>query len=288
VGAIALLGLGASIYQGSQTQTLRRQMTASQQDSDALRAKLVQSDAELQNALSSLRQDLADTKQGATTGLVKAQQAATRHADLLARGQKEQARQLREELGKVKETTDQATAKLDGISTDVGSVKTEVGSVKTEVGSVRSDVENARSNIEVAKTELQRMRGDLGLMSGLVATNGKEIQTLRDLGDRNIFEFTLSKSAGLQKVGDIQVALRKVDVKRSRYTVDVLADDKRVEKKDKGANEPVQFYTAGARQPYELVINQVKNNQVMGYLATPKVIVSSSHVAPSATDAQKQ
>ena len=288
VGAIAVLGLCASIYQGSQTQTLGRQMTASQQDSDALRAKLVQSDAELQNALSSLRQDLADTKQGASSGLVKAQQAATRHADLLAKSQKEQARQLSEELGKVKETTDQATAKLDGISTDVGSVKTEVGSVKTEVGSVRSDVENAKSNIEVAKTELQRMRGDLGLMSGLVATNGKEIQTLRDLGDRNIFEFTLSKSAGLQKVGDIQVALRKVDVKRSHYTVDVLADDQRVEKKDKGANEPVQFYTAGARQPYELVINQVKNNQVVGYLATPKVIVSTSRVAPTAADAQKQ
>jgi archaellum component FlaC len=281
VAAIAVLGVGASIYQGSQTQTLRRQMTAAQQDSDALRAKLVQSDAELQNALTSLRQDLADTKQGTTSGLVKAQQAATRHADLLAQSQKAQARQLSEELGKVKETTEQATAKLDGITTDVGSVK-------TEVGSVRSDVDNAKSNIEVAKTELQRMRGDLGLMSGLVATNGKEIQVLRDLGDRNIFEFTLSKSGGLQKVGDIQVALKKVDVKRNRYTVDVLADDKRVEKKDKGANEPVQFYMSGARQPYELVINQVKNNQVTGYLATPKVMVSSSHAGPAAADAQKR
>jgi hypothetical protein len=288
VGSIALLGLCATIYQGTQTQTLSRQITASQQDSDALRAKLVQSDAELQNALSSLRQDLADTKQGATSGLAKAQQAAARHADLLAKSQKEQAQLLSDELGKVKETTEQATAKLDGISTDVGSVKTEVGSVKTEVGSVRSDVDNAKSNIEVAKTELQRMRGDLGLMSGLVATNGKEIQMLRDLGDRNIFEFTLSKSGGLQKVGDIQVALRKVDVKRNRYTVDVLADDKRVEKKDKGANEPVQFYTARARQPYELVINQVKNNQVVGYLATPKVVVSASRVPPATADAQRQ
>ena len=225
------------------------------------------------------RQDLADTKQGATSGFAKAQQAATQHADLLAQSQKKQARQLSEELGKVKETTDQATAKLDGISTDVDSVKTEVGSVKTDVGSVRSDVDTAKSNIEIAKTELQRVRGDLGLMSGLVATNGKEIQTLRDLGDRNIFEFTLSKSAGLQKVGDIQIALRKIDVKRNRYTVDVLADDRRVEKKDKSANEPVQFYTAAARQPYELVINQVKNNQVVGYLATPKVMVSRADTA---------
>jgi hypothetical protein len=278
VGAIAVIGVGGGIYQSSETQSLRREVAASQQDNNALRAKLVQSDSELQNALSGLRQDLADTRQGATSGLARAQQAAARHADLLAKNQKEQAQKLTDELGKVRETSDQTTAKLDGISTDVGSVR-------TEVGSVRSDVDSARTNIEATKTDLQHMRGDLGLMSGLVATNGKEIQMLRELGDRNIYEFTLSRSAGMQKVGDIQVALRKVDVKRNRYTVDVLADDKRVEKKDKGANEPVQFYTAAARQPYEMVINQVKNNQVMGYLATPKVM--SSRTSSPAPDAQK-
>lgn len=278
LGAGVIMAVCATIYQGTQTETLRRQMTAYQQDNDALRGKLVQSDSELQQALGSLRQELVSTKQESTAGLTKAQQAATRHADLLAGKielrQKEQARELTEELGKVKETTEQASAKLDGISTDVGSVKTEVGSVRTEVGSVRSDVETAKGNIEATRGELQRVRGDMGLMSGLVATNGKEIQMLRDLGDRNIYEFTLTKSAGPQKVGDIQVALRKSDIKRNRYTVDVLADDKHVEKKDKGMNEPVQFYTSGARQPYEMVVNQVKKDQVTGYLATPKVTVS--------------
>ena len=36
------------------------------------------------------------------------------------------------------------------------------------------------------------------------------------------------------------------------------------------ANEPVQFYTSKAKQPYELVVNQVKKDQIVGYLATPK------------------
>jgi chromosome segregation ATPase len=282
----AVLAICGTVYEGSQTETLRRQVAASQQDNDALRAKLVQSDSEVQNGLSSLRQDLAQTRQEATTSVAKAGQSATRHADLLAQKQKEQAHQLSEELGKVKETTDQATAKLDGISSDVGSVKTEVGSVKTDVSSVRTEVDAAKSNIEATKTDLQRMRGDLGLMSGLVATNGKEIQMLRDLGDRNIYEFTLSRTAGAQKVGDIKVELRKVDVKKNRYTVDVLADDKRVEKKDKSTNEPVQFYTSSARQPYELVVNQVKKDQIAGYLATPKVTVS--RFTPEATDGLAQ
>jgi hypothetical protein len=278
IGGGVALALCATVYEASQTEKLHQQLAAYQQDSDSLRVKLMQSDTELQKALGSLREDLTTTKEEASTSLTKAQQAALRHADQVAgkieQHQKEQAQLLSDELGKVKETTDQTTARVDGITTDVGSVKTEVGSVKTEVGSVRTDVDSTKSNLEATNTELQRVRGDLGVMSGLVATNGKEIQILRDLGDRNIYEFTLAKSSGPQKVGDVQVALRKTDVKRNRYTVDVLADDKRVEKKDKDTNEPVQFYASGARQPYELVINQVKKDQVTGYLATPKVTVS--------------
>lgn len=53
--------------------------------------------------------------------------------------------------------------------------------------------------------------------------------------------------------------------------MDVIADDKKVEKKEKGVNEPVQFYTSKARQPYEIVINEVKKDLIVGYLATPKV-----------------
>ena len=273
IGAGVLLAICGTVYQWSQTETLRRQVTAFQKDTDQLRARLLDSDSRLQNALGSLRQDLATIRQESGASLVKSQDAATRHADLLAQKQKALAKQLSDELGRVKETTEQATAKLNGISTDVGSVK-------SEVGSVRSDVDTAKSNIEAANSELQRMRGDMGVMSGLVATNGKQIQVLRDMGDRNIYEFALSKSAGPQKVGDIKVALRKTDVKRGRYTVDLMADDKRVEKKDKDTNEPVQFYTSNARQPYELVVNTVKKDQVTGYLATPKVRVS--RVTPAA------
>jgi hypothetical protein len=134
-------------------------------------------------------------------------------------------------------------------------------------------VASANSNIEATRGELQRTKGDLGVMSGLIATNSTQIRYLRDLGDRNIYEFTIGKMAGMQKVGDIQVVLKKADSKRNRYTVDVLADDKLVEKRDKSINEPVQFYTSRARQPYELVVNEVKKDKVTGYLATPKVMV---------------
>jgi hypothetical protein len=111
-------------------------------------------------------------------------------------------------------------------------------------------------------------------MSGLIATNGKDLQALRELGERNYFEFDLNKGQFSKKVGDVTITLRKADPKRNRFTVDVLADDKHIEKKDKTINEPVQLYVSENRQPYEIVVNQIKKDEVIGYLATPKVKVA--------------
>ena len=264
LGAGVLAAGGYAIYLGTQTQDLGRQFAAARRDNATLRAKLADTDTELQSALNSLRGDLSQVQQDASASLAKAQSEATRHADIvasrLARKTAEQARELSAELGKVKESTADASNKIDGITTDVGAVKTDVASTKNALEETRSD--------------LQRAQGDMGVMSGLVATNSKQIQELRTLGDRNIYEFTLAKNGKMQKVGDIEVMLRRADTGRNRFTLDVLADDKRVEKKDRTVNEPVQFYTSRAHQPYELVVNQVRKNQVVGYLATPKVTIA--------------
>jgi chromosome segregation ATPase len=267
LGVLVLIAGGYSIYLGTQTQDLRRQFAAAQKDNVTLRTELANTETELQGAVNSLRDDLSQTSQDASTSLAKAASAAsaaTRHADVLAsqlaKKTAEQAQALSAELGKVKESAADASSRIDGVTTDVGSVKTDVASAKSEIDATRSD--------------LQRARGDMGVMSGLVATSSKQIQELRDLGDRNIYEFTLAKNGKMQRVGDIELTLRKVDTGRNRFTLDVLADDKRVEKKDRTINEPVQFYTSKAHQPYEIVVNQVQKNQIVGYLATPKVTIA--------------
>ena len=104
----------------------------------------------------------------------------------------------------------------------------------------------------------------------MIATNAQELQALRRLGERNYFEFKIGKSKDRQRVGDITVLLKKTDPKKNKYTVEVLADDKLTTKTDKSVNEPVQFYTSKAKQPYELVVNQINKDQIVGYLATPK------------------
>jgi chromosome segregation ATPase len=258
-----LLACAGTISESIRIENLRRQFAASQVDNAGLRARLADTDADLQTALKALRDDLTDIKEETTDDLVRAQRAATRHtdtvADRLATLEQERRQQLTNEIGEIRESAEQASSRLEKMSSVVGLVRTDIDSAKDEIAGTRSD--------------LQRARGDMGMMSGAIATNAREIRTLREMGDRNIYEFTLKKSAGSQRVGDIQVALRKSDPKHSRFTIEVVADDKRVEKRDRTVNEPVQFYTSRARQPYELVVNEVGAGKITGYLAAPKSAV---------------
>lgn len=262
LGAGLVAVSGFAVYQNSQTEDLRREVSAYQQDISTLKTSVSAADAELQKTLGDLRDQLSTSQKDVSATLAKAQSASRRYSsslvDKLEKKQAENQEAINAELSKVHATNEETTTKLTGINTEVATVKT--------------DVATAKSDIDKTLADLQRVRGDMGVMSGLVATNSKEISALRELGDRNIFEFTVDKKTGIQKVGDIQVKLKKADVKRNRYTMEIVADDKTVEKKDKNTNEPVQFYVVSkARQPYEIVVNEVAKDRVTGYLATPKV-----------------
>jgi hypothetical protein len=215
--------------------------------------------------LDELRAELETVRGQATSSVGQARKDALKHADeLAARLQEAQRRQqalVNTELTQVKEAATTANTKISDVSNDVGSVRTEVAATKSE--------------LEKTIAELKTVRGDLGVQSGLIATNGKELSALKALGDRNYVEFNLQKTKTHQKVGNIMVLLKKTDTKKNQYTVELIADDKRVEKKDKSINEPLQFYQAGTRLPCELVINEVRKDVVIGYLSTPKIVTTA-------------
>jgi hypothetical protein len=176
--------------------------------------------------------------------------------------------QVAGDVDQLKQASNDANSKLTEISSDVSSVKGDVSSVKGDVASTQTEVEQHGS-------DLRRVTGDMGVMSGLIATNAKELDELKSLGERDYIEFDLKRSSGMQKVGRLQLGLDKADPKRSRFTFDVLADDRRVQKRDRTINEPIQLYVSGNRQPCEIVVNEVKKDEVVGYLAVPKATVSS-------------
>ena len=167
-----------------------------------------------------------------------------------------------------------ATARVQRQTADnakqIGAVATDVSTVRTDVGGVKNDVATTQADLAATKSQLTRVVGDQGVMSGLIATNHDELQELRRRGERNYYEFTLQKGGQGQVVGTVKLSLKKVDVKRSKYTMFVSADDKNIEKKDKNLDEPVQFYSGKSPALFELVVNNISKNQVQGYLSTPK------------------
>jgi hypothetical protein len=260
-GAVIAL-IGANIYLFLQIDTLKHELAKSREavmdEVGRVRETQTVSTTAAAKHMESLKSQLDEARRQAAQAAGQAKVDATRRAEELAaqlEAQQKAAEQaVRSEISKVEQ-----------------SASTKIGEVSTEVSSVRSEVSSTKSELEKTISDLKSVRGDLGVQSGLIATNSKELSALRALGERNYFEFNLRKTKVPQRVGDIMIQLKRTDTKRNRYTVDVIADDKIVEKKDRTVNEPVQFYTLKARQPYELVVNSVGKDIIQGYLATPKV-----------------
>jgi hypothetical protein len=65
--------------------------------------------------------------------------------------------------------------------------------------------------------------------------------------------------------------LKKADTKKNIFTLEITSDDKLVTKRDKGINEPLQFYSGKDPALFEIVVNTINSkNQVTGYLSVPK------------------
>jgi chromosome segregation ATPase len=159
------------------------------------------------------------------------------------------------DLSTVRQSADTANAKIADVSGDVSGVKTDLASTKTD--------------LQQTKTDLKSVRGDLSSTSTLVATNDKELNELIRRGERNIVKFTVTKKTkGFQKVGDISLLLKNADPKKYKFTLEINADDKQVEKRDRNVNEPLQFYVANSL--YELVVNKIDKDAVTGYVSSPK------------------
>ena len=276
LGGALLLSLGANYYQSSRTNRLNSDVDVLRQEISGVKSTVTTSQETVKQNLATVQDSLNASKEDMAKKVDMARVVARQSAAVVdakwTKQVSERDQKLTGDLQQIRETNQQAN---DKIAVSLNSVNGEVGGVKTDVGSVKADVAATRGELERTISDLKRMRGDMGEMSGLIATNGKELNALRELGDRVYWEFSLPKNGTVQKVGDIQMVLKKLDPKRNRYTVEVAIDDKHIEKKDKTINEPVQFYSgARSRQPLEVVVYEIDKDKVVGYLAAPKVQVA--------------
>jgi predicted nucleic acid-binding Zn-ribbon protein len=246
LGGISLIGLGVGVSALSHSKSVEESIQASlKQQNDMLNQRLAKSDEQNQQLQSDLKV-VTDKLNVTQEDLQKARQAS-------------------------KASVASYNKKLTGLESNVNTQLATKASTE-DVSKLNGDVSGVKNDLEDTKSKLERATGDMGVMSGLIARNHDDLEELKRRGDRNYYEFTLDKAKTPQRVGPVQMSLNKADQKRSKYTMTVLADDKSIEKKDKTAGEPVQFYVKGTARyaPYEIVVFDVGKNQVTGYLSTPK------------------
>jgi chromosome segregation ATPase len=246
LAGVSLVGLGFGVTAWNASKSLEQTTQASlKQQNDALSQRLAKEDEQNQQLQSDLKV-VTDKLNVTQEDLEKARQQS-------------------------KASVAAYNKKLSGLATNVNTQLATKANAD-DVTKLGGDVTGVKNDLEDTKSKLERATGDMGVMSGLIARNHDDLEELKRKGDRNYYEFTLNKSKAPQRVGPVQITLNKADQKHSRYTMTVLADDKSIEKKDKTAGEPVQFYVKGTARyaPYELVVFDVGKSQVTGYLSTPK------------------
>lgn len=242
LGATSLLGIGigwSALNQGKQTE--QNVQTAVKQQNDALMQRLAKTDDQNQQLQSDLK--VVTDKLNVT----------------------------QEELDRARKAT---KASVVAYNKKLSDVNTQLGTKANveDVNKLSGDVSGVKNDLDETKGKLDRATGDMGVMSGLIARNHDDVEELKRRGDRNYYEFTIQRAKTPQHVGPVAIALNKTDSRKSKYTITVLADDKSIEKKDRTAGEPVQFYVKGTGRssPYEIVVFDVNKNTITGYLSTPK------------------
>jgi len=241
LGGVSLLGLGVGWAALNHANSIEQTTQASvKQSTDALSQRLAKDDEINQQLQSDLK--------------VVTDKLNVTQADLIAA--RKQNKMAAVTYGK----------KLNELGSNVNTQLATKANVE-DVNKLGGDVSGVKTDLDATKSNLEMARSEMGT---LIARNHDEIDQLRRMGQRDYYEFTVTRKGGAQKVGVVQVELKDTNTKKNQFTINVLADDKSFEKKNRSVNEPIFFYTGGTRQAVELVINKVGKGTASGYLSVPK------------------
>jgi uncharacterized coiled-coil protein SlyX len=152
--------------------------------------------------------------------------------------------------------------------------------VQDQIAANQKAIDDTRNDLSNSKTELQ----------GSIAKTHDELVVLERKGERNYFEFDVSKSKQFNHAGPVALRLKKANTKHQFADLEMLVDDVQLSKKHINLYEPVMLSDDNG-QPTQLVINKIANNQIHGYISMPKYrsseLATVSAANTSAPDGQK-
>jgi len=132
--------------------------------------------------------------------------------------------------------------------------------MQDQLDSQQAAINATNQNLDSAKTEL----------SGSIAKTHDELVVLQRKGERNYYEFDLTKDKTFHPQGPIGIRLRKANTKHQYADLELLVDDRSLTQKHVNLLQPSIFYAADSEAPVEIVINNVSKDHIHGYVSAPK------------------
>jgi len=159
-----------------------------------------------------------------------------------------------------------------------------------QLSSTREDLNKTRDDLQ-GKLDSTRdeLSGSLAStkdeLNGSIGRTHNDVVALQRRGERNYYEFQLTKSKGFKRIGPVSLSLRKVNTKRKSYDLALFVDDNQLQKKSINLYEPIWINLDDRPQPVQLVVNQISKDQIQGYISEPKYKKSELGDTASATPA---
>jgi len=154
--------------------------------------------------------------------------------------------------------------RLDRLQGQLTEAQKQLASTRDELASTRDDLTKDKEELD---GKINSTRDDL---NGSIARTHDEVVALQRRGEQNIYEFKLTKSKDIQRVGPLSISLRSTSVKHKTYDLTMMVDDNALGKKHVNIYEPVWITLGDRPQPVQLVVNHVEKNQIEGYVSEPK------------------
>jgi hypothetical protein len=161
---------------------------------------------------------------------------------------------------------------------------------------LQSQIDEQGKAIEETRNDLSSTRGDLDNtrteLTGSIARTHDELVVLQKKGERNYYEFDISKSKQFQREGPFGIRLKKANTKHQYADLELMVDDRNLSQKHVNLYQPVMSYTPDSPQAVEVVINGISKDHIHGYVSAPKYskseLVSMANASTNTTPSSAQ
>ena len=169
----------------------------------------------------------------------------------------------------------QTRSAVPAVDPRVTQMQSRLADQERAIDSTREDLNKTREDLQ---GKLDSTRDDLSgslastrdELSGSIARTHEDLVALQKRGERNYYEFALTKSKEFRRVGPVSLSLRKANTKRKNYDLAMFVNDNQLQKKSVNLYEPVWINLDDRPQPVELIVNQIDKDQIRGYISEPK------------------